>query len=579
MRRFLRTVWLLMAIPGLAFAQSDSQPADPAANAPDVAAQLAALREALVRTQQQVASQQREIETLKAQVGTGNTTVLLPASITARTEPAGGAPKSTAATNASTAASDTGAINANTPNQPVNRQGGQAATTTDSLGSIKLGDAVITPGGFVDFENIYRTTNTQSNIATNFAAIPFSNTAQGQVSEFRSTAQFSRLSVKVEEQFHGSDIVGYVEGDFSGNSATNVYQSVNGLTNRLRLYFGYSKHGNWEILGGQTWSWMTPNREGIGPMPSDLAITYNEDQNLGVGVPYTRAAELRIAYHLNNHWATGIGIENPNQFIGGYVALPQQFASIATQFDNNSNAGAANLMPDIISKTTFDSAVGGRNFHAELTGFLTSAHASVIPIGSSSYRGHSAYGGGGQIAANYALIPNKLVVLANAFWSDGGAHYLVGTGPQLVVRPNALGTDINLSMVHAGAGSAGLEWRATEKEAFAVYYGADYFGRNFFRDTTNTTNPNAIIGYGGPGSPNTNNRAIQQVTFDWLFTFWKNPKFGALQYYTQYSYLTRAPWFIAPDDPKNAHLSMVYMGIRYVLPSTSGTLLRVPYPN
>jgi len=43
--------------------------------------------------------------------------------------------------------------------------------------------------------------------------------------------------------------------------------------------------------------------------------------------------------------------------------------------------------------------------------------------------------------------------------------------------------------------------------------------------------------------------------------------------------LTRAPWFVAPNDPRNAHLSMVYVGVRYVLPSTSGTLLRVPYPN
>jgi hypothetical protein len=180
---------------------------------------------------------------------------------------------------------------------------------------------------------------------------------------------------------------------------------------------------------------------------------------------------------------------------------------------------------------------------------------------------------------NYELLPNKLVVLANVFWSDGGAHYLVGTGPELVVRPNFNGTDVNLSMVHAGAASAGLEWRSSEKEAFAVYYGADYYGRNFFPDTTNTTTPGAIIGYGGPGSPNTNNRAIQQVTFDWLLTFWKSERRGALQYYTQYSYLTRAPWFVAPNDPKNAHLSMVYAGIRYVLPSTSGTLLRVPYPN
>ena len=28
---------------------------------------------------------------------------------------------------------------------------------------------------------------------------------------------------------------------------------------------------------------------------------------------------------------------------------------------------------------------------------------------------------------------------------------------------------------------------------------------------------------------------------------------------------TRAPWYVAPGDPKNAHLSTVYAGIRYVL--------------
>ena len=102
---------------------------------------------------------------------------------------------------------------------------------------------------------------------------------------------------------------------------------------------------------------------------------------------------------------------------------------------------------------------------------------------------------------------------------------------------------------------------------------------DFFPDTTNTAHPGTTIGYGGPGSPNTNNRAIQQVTFDWVQTLWRDRRYGALQTYAQYSYLTRAPWFVAPDNPKNAHLSMVYAGFRYVLPSTAGTLLRVPYPN
>jgi hypothetical protein len=162
---------------------------------------------------------------------------------------------------------------------------------------------------------------------------------------------------------------------------------------------------------------------------------------------------------------------------------------------------------------------------------VTGVRSTVIPIGEKSFSTHSAVGGGGSIAGNYEIFHNFLF-LANAFWSDGGGRYLAADGPQVVLRSNAAGTNIFPSLVHAGAGSAGFEWIATAKSAFAVYYGEDYFGRNFFRDTTNSANPNTIIGYGGPGSPNTNNRAIQEVTFDWLQTFWKSDRYGVLQYYT-----------------------------------------------
>ena len=89
------------------------------------------------------------------------------------------------------------------------------------------------------------------------------------------------------------------------------------------------KHGKWEFLGGQTCEladFLT--RTGIGPMPTDLALTYNEDQNIGIGFPFTRAAEFRVAYHPNEHWAMGVGIEDANQFIGGYVALPAGFSTM-----------------------------------------------------------------------------------------------------------------------------------------------------------------------------------------------------------------------------------------------------------
>jgi hypothetical protein len=573
----MKPIYILIAcllLPGAVRAQAGGANADSSANDVNLAAEIKSLREALVQTQKQMAAQQREIEALKAQSKNSESGAATNESPASRANEAVG--------NAGAPGGEPGTVTPGAniqPQQATQQAQPQGNQQQEPLGSFKFGDAILELGGFVDLENIYRTTNTQSNIATNLGGFPYNNTPQGNVSEFRTTAQFSRLSFKVQDSFKGNDITGFVEGDFSGNDTPGVYQSVNPHTNRLRLYFMDLKRGKWEILGGQTWSWLTPNREGIGPIPSDLAITYNEDQNLGVGVPYTRAAEFRVAYHPNEHWAFGVGIENPNQYIGSYVALPAAFTSIGTQFDNGAQVGAANAFPDVLSKITYDNKLAGRHFHAEVTGLFTGAHASAAPGTSTSFQTHTTVGGGGQIATNYELMRDKLVFLANAFWSDGGAHYLVATGPQLVVRPDALGTDFNLSMVHAGAGSAGLEWRASPKQAFAVYYGADYYGRNFFPDTTNTKNPGTVIGFGGPGSPNTNNRAIQQATFDWLQTFWKHPRYGALQTYVQYSYLTRNPWFVAPDSPKNAHLNMVYAGFRYVLPSSAGTLLRVPYPN
>ena len=540
MKAIYRVITSLL-LAGVMLAQANGQDPNSSASGTNLTAEVQALREALSQTQEQLAAQQQEIQTLKAQSKAGAVTPaaddLSQVESESRTNdllsPALGATAPYGIANSA---------------QQASAQHDQQAEKSPT-GSFKFDGSVLELGGFVDFENVFRTTNTQNNIATAFGSIPFSNTAQGQITEFRTTAQYSRFNVKFAGNFAGNQITAYLETDFSGNDAPNVYQTVNSTTNRLRLYFADVKRGKWEFLGGQTWSWLTPNRNGLGPMPNDLAITYNEDQNLMVGVPYTRAAEFRVAYHANEHWAMGVGIEDPNQYIGNYVALPSAFTFVGSQFDNNANPGAANLMPDILSKVTYDRDFSGRHFHAELTGLLTGSHASVVPIGSTASRTHSVFGGGGQIAANYELVP-KLTLLANVFWSNGGAHYLVATGPQLVVRPNKAGTDVSLSMVHAAAGSVGLEWRATPKNAFAVYYGADYFGRNFFPDTTDTTKPGTIIGFGGPGSPNTNNRAIQQATFDWISTFWKNPRHGALQAYAQYSYLTRSPGMWLRGPPK-----------------------------
>jgi hypothetical protein len=75
-----------------------------------------------------------------------------------------------------------------------------------------------------------------------------------------------------------------------------------------------------------------------------------------------------------------------------------------------------------------------------------------------------------------------------------------------------------------------------------------------------------FIGFGGINSPNSANRAIQEGSFEWNQTMWKNPQYGALVMVTQASYVTRSPWFVALGAPKNAHTVMGYVSMRYVLP-------------
>jgi len=74
------------------------------------------------------------------------------------------------------------------------------------------------------------------------------------------------------------------------------------------------------------------------------------------------------------------------------------------------------------------------------------------------------------------------------------------------------------------------------------------------------------VGFGFPGSANTNNRAIQEATIGFTQTLWGSPEHGKLQFITQSSYVVRSPWSVAIGSPKNAHAFLEYVDLRYVLP-------------
>jgi hypothetical protein len=552
MRWLLRVGFLVLAS-GMALGQTSAQNTGPSA-APPSSDELKALRDALAQQRQQIAQQQQELSDLQ---------------------------KAAEAKKAGTPHVEDASLHTSAPATENVVQGDEKPK--ESPLSFRIGGTEFTPGGFVDFENVFRSTNTTNNISTSFGAIPFSNTVQGHLTEYRATGQYSRWNIKVTGQYGANNITGYIEGDFNGNDATNVFVTSNPHTMRLRLYFVDLKRGNWEFLGGQAWGLMTPNRVGLSSMPQDLLITYNEDANIQVGTNYTRAGQFRAVYHFNDNFQWAVGVENPEQFTTG-VSFPTAFtAALNGQFDpQNGSNGTPNVGPDIVTKMAWDGNPDGRHWHFELGGIMTSAKAAVIPVGGTTFQTTSKIGGGVQSAIVASMSKNFRFV-ANALWGNGVGRYMIGLGPQVVAVPVAAGPgaiNLNLSGVHAANGLVGFELQATPKTLFGAYYGAAYFQRNSFPDITSPTTllipiscaPGGVlqnkpcIGYGGLNSANTNNRAIQEPTFDWTQTFWRNPQYGAVLLVSQISYVTRAPWFVSAGAPKNAHLGMAFLSVRYVLP-------------
>lgn len=504
--------------------------------------QILAQKQAIERIEEALAIQQRLLEKLAA---AGNK----PAEI--RPLPATGARFAAAASEGQAAA--TSVPSAGRREFATARDEPQDASSQLRPIPLKIGRATLTPFGFVDATAVFRTRNLGSGIGAAFGSLPFSNSAEGRLPEVRLTAQNSRFGLQYDSDFGRNQVRGYMETDFLGVQPSNAFVTSNSDSLRLRLYWADLTHGKFEFLAGQSWSLLTPGRNGISPDPSQLFYTQNMDTNYQVGLTWARQLQFRFVYHASPHMAAALSLENPEQYVGGSVALPAGFD--ANQVSTGARTSTPNPFPDVIGKLAFDRDPGGHHLHAEIAGLFS----SFKTFSATSDGTLSAYGGGVSVNANYALSKN-FRLFATSFYSSGGGRYLDGLAPDFVVRPGSA-----VSLVKSDAGIGGFEFQTAPRTMLFGYYGGVFIGRNYSA-VGGTGGNSSYVGYGFPGASSDANRAIQEATFGVIRSFWKNQYYGALQLITQYSYLTRAPWYVQVGGPRRASLSEAYADIRYVIP-------------
>ena len=440
---------------------------------------------------------------------------------------------------------------------------------------IHIGTATITPVAFMDFTSVYRNHDTNGNMGTNFGNTPYTSTSAyaPNLSEFRFSSENSRIGFRVDADVKGAHVMGYMEADFHGNNATSVAVATNSNTLRERLYWVDLNTGHFEILGGQTWTLLTPGRSGISPLPADIFYSQDIDINYQLGLVFGRIPELRFVYHPSKKMAFAIALDSPDQYAGGNggsgtIVLPSALNTTATyqgelDYGSGNTLSTPNVAPDIIAKLAFDPVkqvhfeIGGvaRSFKVYYPGVAATSSTAAIPANT-----FSAEGGGGFL--NFSVEPVKgFRLLTNNFWSDGGGRYIYGQAPDLIAH-----ADGSISLIHSGSTVTGFEL-TQKKTMIYAYYGGVYIGRNTALDTNGK-----LIGYGYTGSANSQNRIIQEATLGFNQTLWKNAKYGALNFMGQYSYLTRSPWYVASGQPANANINMLFFNLRYSLPGSAPTL-------
>ena len=436
--------------------------------------------------------------------------------------------------------------------QPLNPTQ-EIARETPEGPALVAGPTEIRIGGYIGVTGIYRSANGGGGTGTSFATIPYGDSAEGNLSEARLSAQSSRLSIRVNAApaEHRASLAGYFEMDFNGTTPGNVAVTSTSVGFRLRNAFGEAQFNpRFIVAAGQAYTLMTPAKDQLSIWPSDYELTHAVDMNYVAGMVWGRMPQVRFTYRPTPAFNWALSVENPEQQLGsGVVTLPSCCSTdLADQYNTGNNGLAVpNLMPDIVSRVAYNA---GKTFHVDAGGVLRVFRHTLKPDADSVKQA----GGGGSLNGRVTLAAS-----ANLFgqfaYGAGLGRYIGGLVPDVTIS-----ADGRIHPVRTYSWVAGFEQRLSTHASIAFYDSGAHADASYSTDTDGT-----YIGFGYPGAPKADNRNIHEVTAVFAWQPWKIEGRGSMQWTTQVSWLARTPWSVGAG-PSSADATLFFTQLRYNLP-------------
>jgi len=418
-------------------------------------------------------------------------------------------------------------------------------------------------GGFLASETAFRSNNTESDIGTNYAKLPFAKDQGYGVSEFRGTERQSRFSLLASGDVSPTThLAGYYELDFLGTGPTANANQSNSYTPRTRNIYATI---DWDemglhLLAGQNWSLAVLNTKGITPRNEAVPLTI--DAQYMVGFNWERQWQLRLVKDWEKTFWLALSLENAQTVnVGGQLAAgtgnTYQLPGVSLM-PSTSNY-SMNSYPDIILKFAWEADFGHfevwnllRNFQSRYGGTTAATQGNRQDTWADSV----------GLGFTVPVLWKQLDVTASGLYGSGAGRY--GT-TQLADATYAadgslnplVGTQYLVQLVYHTTNRLDIYGGFGQEMVASSVGGGGAFG---FGDNVTGTNNAGCSNVGGTCTP-----FIKQSTQANIGAWWAFYKgdYGVMKLGAQYSHTTLDTFADASNFAPSTNQDMFFTSLRY----------------